>query len=223
MRRITCIGKRILNLPALLEKQILNHRVKENKQALSSRNIFYNANPKLSLIVQFFNKKRNIKLLIERLRLITDSEIIIIDDGSVDGSHGDWIKYLDRPNDFLLRCNDIFEIRTYDRAIKMAKGDFICLLQDDDIPPSNTIWVEQALNLFNSFPKLIILGGRDGLELFPPDPPIQPEKAIYSIDGDIAGCPGVNKYRIYNFPIYNHPDLNIPLCFLWLLTVLPPF
>lgn len=100
--------------------------------------------PRLSFIVQFFNKRKNIPKLIERLRLALCEELIVIDDGSTDGSLGDWLDHLNGPNDFLLHCNDIHEIRTYDRAMRMARGEFVCLLQDDDLPPASGVWVNEA-------------------------------------------------------------------------------
>jgi glycosyltransferase involved in cell wall biosynthesis len=173
----------------------------------------YKRNPQISIILQFFNKRPNIKSIIEALRLTTAEEIIIIDDGSIDGSYEDWIKYLDQPNDFLLRCNDLFEVRTYDRAISMARGELICLLQDDDIPPRNNTWIEQALTLFDTLPDLLILGGRSGLDFLMPDP-VDPNKpSEYERIGDIGGCPGVNKHRIYDTALYREPTSGIPFMF----------
>jgi len=191
--------------------QELQKRISESRE--SSKKNSYKENPKLSLILQFFNKRQNIKSIIEALRLTTAEEIIIIDDGSRDGSYEDWIKYLERPNDFLLRCNDLFEVRTYDRAISMARGEFICLLQDDDIPPRNNTWIEQALTLFDSLPDLLILGGRSAVDFLMPDP-VDPNKpSEYERIGDIGGCPGVNKHRIYDTPLYREPTSGIPFMF----------
>jgi glycosyltransferase involved in cell wall biosynthesis len=158
---------------AYLKNQVIK------KRKLSENKLTYKEQPQLLVIVQFFNKKNNIDILIERLRISGADEIIIIDDGSIDGSYHKLIKILDSPNDFLLRCNDLFEVRTYDRAISMARGEYVCLLQDDDIPPNNSLWVEQAIRFFETFPKLLIIGGRNGLDLMMPDPnPIYPQCRI---------------------------------------------
>jgi glycosyltransferase involved in cell wall biosynthesis len=183
----------------------------------------YQENPRVSIIVQFFNKRHNIKKILERLRLTSAEEIIVIDDGSVDGSYEDWIKYLDRPNDFLLRCNDLFEVRTYDRAIRMARGEFVCLLQDDDIPPPNNFWVEQALTLFDIFPELIILGGRDGMDLLLPESVDTSEQQEYRRIGDILECPGVHKVRMYGPPHYLEPLSGIPFMFTMTVNRAPTF
>jgi glycosyltransferase involved in cell wall biosynthesis len=173
--------------------------------------------------LQFFNKRQNIKSIIEALRLTTAEEIIIIDDGSLDGSYEDWMKYLDRPNDFLLRCNDLFEVRTYDRAISMARGKFICLMQDDDIPPRNNTWIEQALTLFDTLPDLLILGGRSGLDFLMPDPVAPNKPSEYERIGDIGGCPGVNKHRIYDTALYREPTSGIPFMFTYSVNRDPTF
>ncbi|MBC6479847.1 MAG: glycosyltransferase [Hormoscilla sp. GM7CHS1pb] len=173
--------------------------------------------------MQFFNKRHNINKLIERLRLTNAEEIIIIDDGSIDDSYQDWLKYLDRPNDFLLHCNDLFEVRTYDRAIRMARGEFVCLLQDDDILPANNIWVEQALTLFNLFPALIMLGGRDGIDIMMPEPADSQSLQEYRQIGDLVECPGLHKFRVYGEPRYQEPSSGIPFMFTMTVNRAPTF
>lgn len=192
--------RKLSNLIYLKRNQELKNQVDKIRNEKS--NLAYLDKPKISIILQFFNKRQNISQIIERLRLTSAEEIIIIDDGSSDGSYEDWVKYLNRPNDFLLRCNDIFEIRTYDRAISMARGEYICLLQDDDIPPPNNTWLEEAIKLFETFPNLLILGGRQGLDLLMPDP-IEPNvEPKYQRVGNVAGSPRIAKYRVHDRPLY---------------------
>ena len=203
------------------------HEQKLQDKVTSSRILdkgsVYINNPKLSLIVQFFNKRPNIKSIINALRLTSAEELIVIDDGSSDGSYEDWMKYLDKPNDFLLRCNDLFEVKTYDRAIGIAKGEFVCLLQDDDIPPDNNAWVEQALTLFEALPDLLILGGREGLDFLMPDPVIPNQEPTYSRIGDIGNWPGLFKNRIYDTPHYIEPKSGIPFMFTTSVNRAPTF
>src|SRR5829696_6335609 len=59
-------------------------------------------------------------------------------------SHG----YQDRPNDFLSHSNDLHEIRILDRAIRFARSDIVCLVQDDDRIPRETDWLDAALRSF---------------------------------------------------------------------------
>lgn len=122
--------------------------------------------PTVSLIVHSFNQVRNIKRLKSGLRLTCADELIVCEDGSIDGSHEEWIRNLDRPNDFLIRSNDIHEIRAYDRAIGYARGEFICLMQDDDRPPKDGSWLAKALAVFAHYPKLAVLGGWCGFNSY---------------------------------------------------------
>ena len=97
-------------------------------------------------------------------------ELIVCEDGSLDGSREKWTSYLDRPNDFLIHSNDLHEIRILDRAIRFARADIVCLVQDDDLIPRNTDWLEGALGAFSNHPRLAILGGFQAFESFDPDP-----------------------------------------------------
>ncbi|MEQ9358328.1 glycosyltransferase [Coleofasciculus chthonoplastes] len=111
IRKLSRINSSIRNLQ-------LNRKIEQARQIRDS--VPYNSEPNVSIIIQFFNKRQNIKQIIESLRLTTAEEIIVIDDGSIDNSYKEWLKYLNRLNEFLLHCNDLFEVRTYDIAIRMA-------------------------------------------------------------------------------------------------------
>jgi glycosyltransferase involved in cell wall biosynthesis len=123
-----------------------------------SDNMEHSDHPRVSIIVQSFNQARNIAILEPRLRLTAADELIVCEDGSVDGSHDEWMRRLRRPNDFLLHSNDIHEIRSYGRAIDYARGEFVCLMQDDDQPPKSGHWLSEALEVFMNYPKLAVLG-----------------------------------------------------------------
>ncbi len=122
--------------------------------------------PRVSIILQSFNQSRNIHLLERRLRLTCAEELIVCEDGSVDGSLDAWARRLTGPNDFLLRSNDIHEIRSYGRAIGYARGDIVCLMQDDDRPPRDGSWLAEAIALFDRYPRLAVLGGWCGFDEF---------------------------------------------------------
>lgn len=206
---------------SVIRKNTISRKIEEARRL--RQGFVYKDHPKLTVIVQFFNKRQNIRSLISGLRSTLIEEVIVIDDGSVDGSYNEWLTVLNQPNDFLLRCNDLFEVRTYDRAMRMAKGELICLLQDDDIPPSNDTWLKDALTLFEILPDLLILGGRGGIDLLIPDP-IQPgEKSEYKTVGNIGGRPGVNKHRVYDSPKYLEKESGIPFMFTMSVNRAPTF
>ena len=222
---MTLINKAVNKLIKIPYSKVQNRILKQRIDKIRHERVqsSYNSKPKVSVILQFFNKRQNIAQIIQALRLTTIEEVIVIDDGSVDGSFIDWLRYLNRPNDFLLHCNDLFEVRTYDRAIRMAKGEYICLMQDDDIPPLSSDWVTNAISLLETYPKLTILGGRGGLDLLIPDAVSPNAETKYQIVGNIAGGAGVNKYRIYEQPIHIEPKLQIPFMFSMVVNRAPTF
>jgi GT2 family glycosyltransferase len=139
-------------------KKRLVVRVKKRKLERSKLPHLYKDTPSLSILIQSFNHRKNIPTIMERLRLTRAEEIIVCEDGSVDGSEIEWRKYLTRPNDFLIQSNDLHEIRTYNRAANLAAGEFICAMQDDDIPPKDPSWASDALALFWKYPRLAVVG-----------------------------------------------------------------
>src|SRR5215211_4957501 len=137
-------------------------RVKTYKRRRRSSASTDQDGPRLAFIVHSFNRIANIEQLIGGLRGLGEHELIVCEDGSLDGSHEKWMSYLDRPNDFLIHSNDLHEIRILDRAIRFARSDIICLVQDDDLIPRETDWLEAALGHFADHPRLAILGGFQG-------------------------------------------------------------
>jgi len=115
--------------------------------------------PEVACIVLSFNHRQHVARLVERLRWTACREILVCEDGSIDGSLQSWEAALVEPNEFVLRSNDLHEIRAYNRAAKYSNADVLCFLQDDDIPPEDPGWLDDALRLFRRFPDLVVLGG----------------------------------------------------------------
>lgn len=153
-------------------RQVRNHLLKAKVKKQKARNslMHYEPAPEFTFIIQFYNKRQNINPILSSLKKFKNQELIVLDDGSIDGSYAEWPKHLTELNHFLLRTNDLYEIRTYDRAIRMAKGKYVCLLQDDDLLPEHTSWLEEAKAIFESYPKLLILSGKQGVNLTPNNP-----------------------------------------------------
>jgi hypothetical protein len=147
-------------------------RVHADKAARRSSGFTYDEQPKLAFIVHSFNRVSNIDQLVGGLRAAGPSELIVCDDGSLDGSHERWLQHLDRPNDFLIHSNDLHEIRVTDRAIGWARAEIVCLIQDDDVIPDDPSWTASALSHFAADPTLAIIGGFMGFESFDPDPSV---------------------------------------------------
>eukprot|EP00177_Eucheuma_denticulatum_P006748 GFKZ01012264.1.p1 GENE.GFKZ01012264.1~~GFKZ01012264.1.p1 ORF type:complete len:415 (-),score=49.18 GFKZ01012264.1:203-1447(-) len=119
--------------------------------------------PKLTAIVQSFNHHANIPNISAALKAASAvEEIAISEDGSTDGSLHDWHAALTDPSHFVIRSNNLHELRSYNRAMRMSSGDFVVLLQDDDLLPMSDEWVRNAMTLFETLPELGVLGGYIG-------------------------------------------------------------
>jgi glycosyltransferase involved in cell wall biosynthesis len=150
--------------------QEMIERVKAYKQQREASAYRYQDRPRFAFIVHSFNRVANIGQLVEGLRLMGRHELVVCEDGSLDGSREKWLSYLTGPNDFLIHSNDLHEIRVLDRAIRFTPADIVCLVQDDDTIPRDRTWLESALERFERHPSLAIIGGFMGFESFDPDP-----------------------------------------------------
>ena len=139
-------------------------KVKTLKAVRAASGCTYVEHPNVSMIVLSFNQVRNIAVLEPRLRATCAEELIVCEDGSIDGSHEEWMRRLIRPNDFLLHSNDLHEIRSYGRAIAYSRNEIVCLMQDDDQPPKDGRWLADAVELFAEYPALAVLGGWCGFD-----------------------------------------------------------
>lgn len=131
--------------------------VKQYKERTADKE--YNHDPKVSFALQSFNRVGNVDHLATRIPQGQDCETIVLEDGSIDGSLEKWDEHLTRRNDFLIRSNDLHEIRTYTRGAQFARGDYLCLLQDDDTLPEEREWIDWLLEYFESYPDLAVVGG----------------------------------------------------------------
>jgi glycosyltransferase involved in cell wall biosynthesis len=147
-------------------------RVRAAKAARRALGFAYEEQPRLAFVVHSFNRIANVDQLVDGLRATGPHELIVCDDGSVDGSRSRWSEHLDRPNDFLILSNDLHEIRITDRAIRWTRADIVCLVQDDDDIPDDASWIHTALEHFAAEPTLAILGGFMGFHSFDPDPAV---------------------------------------------------
>lgn len=203
-RAITTIRKHLKDCAINLispEKKLVQ-RVKKRKFARSKLCYSYSDTPVLSLLIQSFNHRKNIPLIVERLRRTMADEIIVCDDGSIDGSDLEWRKHLTRPNDYLILSNDLHEIRTYNRASGFAGGEVICCMQDDDIPPEDPSWASDAVALFRKYPKLAVVGCWHG----------------WAVDFDDNRYPVLARFGAPSFP--GKPFPEIPF---WDETIEQPF
>lgn len=145
------------------EKYMID-KIKQNKKRIKNLKP-YDERPKTCAILLSFNHCYNIDKLHKSIIGSKFDEVIICEDGSIDGSYEKWGSLLDHKNHYLLRSLDIHELRAYEKAIKMSEADIFCLLQDDDDIFENDEWLKEAVFLFNKYPDLAILGGARGRDL----------------------------------------------------------
>jgi GT2 family glycosyltransferase len=126
--------------------------------------------PSIALIIQSFNRRTNVASLCSGTRAAGPAETIVCDDGSIDGSRGEWMSRLDGAGEVLIFSNDLHEIRILDRAIRFASAEVVCIIQDDDRLPGDRRWLSAAREIFLEHPSLAILGGFMGFHGFDPDP-----------------------------------------------------
>ena len=119
--------------------------------------------PLVTFIIQSHNKSLQVMHIVDKLRSYPKAEILVIDDGSESVHHDRLSRYLVRANEFLVRANDLYENVMYDKTIRMANGQYIALMQDDDDFKDLT-WVDRAIHLFEQYPQMAILGGKDGMD-----------------------------------------------------------
>ena len=134
---------------------------KKNRQGWFDKK--YNNQPLISFIIQSHNKSLEVKHIVSKLRSVSDSEIIVIDDGSEKNHTKTIANYLRGTNEFMIRANDLYENVMYDRAIRLSNGKYIALLQDDN-DFDNMLWVDNAIKYFSKYPDMVILGGKGGFD-----------------------------------------------------------
>jgi len=124
----------------------------------------YKNEPLVTFVIQSHNKSLQVCHILPKLRMMKDAEIIVIDDGSSKEHTDRLVSELTGANELMIRSNDLFENVTYDKAIRMANGKYIALMQDDD-DFNDISWTEEAVRLFEQHPKMVILGGKWGLDV----------------------------------------------------------
>jgi hypothetical protein len=99
-----------------VDQQVIQ-RVKVKKARQRRSRARYRERSKVAFVVHSFNRISNVEQLVGGLRGLGTHELIVCEDGSLDGSHEKWMSHLNRPNDFMIHSNDLHEIRILDRAI----------------------------------------------------------------------------------------------------------
>lgn len=144
-----------------VEKKLYDKVIKIQSR-ISNEYYKHKLNPKLSLILTSYNHIGNVEKMHKALLSCNADEIIVCDDGSIDGSNEKWRELLRGPNEYLYSSNENHEFMILDRAFLSTRAEILCIMQDDDIPPENNKWISDAIKIFNNNPDLVILGANGG-------------------------------------------------------------
>lgn len=111
--------------------------------------------PLVTVICVSFNHKAFVMEALESVKSQSyqNIEIIIVDDGSTDGSAElieDWVKANQVAQFLNLKSNQGY-CRAFNQTLRFAKGDFIIDFATDDVMPSNKI--EEQVSFFLSLPE----------------------------------------------------------------------
>jgi len=117
---------------------------------------------KASIVVATYNRKDKLKKCLNALANQTypkeDYEIIIVDDGSTNGTY-EFLKEKQKEikNLRIFRQNNKGPAAARNLGVKNAKGEIIFFTDDDVIVPNN--WIEEFLKVFEKYPEVVAVGG----------------------------------------------------------------
>ncbi|KAK3233384.1 hypothetical protein CYMTET_56316 [Cymbomonas tetramitiformis] len=116
---------------------------------------------KVSFIIQYFNRTGLVRAISSAIAdWGLDAEVLIHDDSR--SEHREWREGLGATRHILVHSGNLHEIRGYNRLVRMASAEYIVLLQDDDIPPPVPQFLDQGAELFQTLPRLALIGGMTG-------------------------------------------------------------
>lgn len=111
----------------------------------------------LSVLIPLYNKRDSIKTTIESVlhQTFTDFEVIVVDDGSTDGS-GEIVKSINDNRIYYVRKENggVSSARNY--GLKLVKSELVALLDGDDLWDSE--YLEQMMALIGETPDAVLWG-----------------------------------------------------------------
>ena len=129
--------------------------------------------PKVSIIIPHYNQKECLKVLLPIIanQTFQNYEVIIIDDFSPDRSAQEYVKSLikDYPKMRLVEnTENMGFVRTCNKGIELARGDYVCLLNQDTAVKNN--FVQRNVEIMDADPSIgalsCIVVDKDGKNWF---------------------------------------------------------
>jgi FkbM family methyltransferase len=189
----------------------INSVAKAEKTRKDWENRGYVSQPLISFIIQSHNKSDQVNHLLSKLDKIQNTEIILIDDGSELYHSERLLRAAAKGNHFILRCNDLYEVITYDRAMSMARGHLIVLMQDDD---DFDDYMDSARGgvIFARYPIFASSAVEIPIALLPFQKTGDGQPGNYTVSGNLTETPNLVKQAL-------GPDSDFPTDFQFAATV----
>lgn len=110
---------------------------------------------RLSIVLSAHNKAHYLDVLLHQLRRSAPGvELVLVDDGSTDRTRAVMERYADR----LLVTDDVWEVRANNAGLAVAGGDFVAIVQDDDLILAAN-WLAGCAAIMDAL-GIDVLGGR---------------------------------------------------------------
>lgn len=149
---------------------------------------------RLSIVLSAHNKAHYLDVLLRQLRRSAPgAELILVDDGSTDGTRAIMERHADR----LLVTGDVWEVRANNAGLAVAGGDYVAVVQDDDLILAAN-WLAGCASFMGAL-GIDVLGGRGtggyGVRCRPDEVPAAkrweaagapPERLVNVVDGPVA-------------------------------------
>ncbi len=115
----------------------------------------------MSFLLQFFKRPKAVPLVIEPLLKCSKEvpmELLV----NIDHPEGGelWVNATYQYNGFVVPVfsPNLHEVRAYNRIASLARGQFVVLLQDDQVPHGDCQWIKNIVAVFNKYPKVGVIG-----------------------------------------------------------------
>ena len=113
------------------------------------------ARPRVTVVIPTYNRRARVSEALDSVRQQTldEIEVIVVDDGSQDGS-ADWIKVHYPEFQVIALESNVGAAAARNVAIEAALGDYIAFLDDDDVWPPN--YLEVQVNALQAHPECVL-------------------------------------------------------------------
>ncbi len=120
------------------------------------------SNPKVSVLLATYNRARLIKSAVESVQnqSFNDWEIIIADDGSADNTRQIVTKLREKESRIIYTRSEVNQgiSKNYNRGLRLAEGEYIAMLDDDD-PWCDPKKLEKQIAFLENNPEYVGCGG----------------------------------------------------------------